>query len=73
MFRKFSSLEVDVLIKKGNQFIDIDLVGYPRDRVEAFNLEQYSMLNRAVFKMSSLPYSYWKLNREIILRELDKL
>ena len=73
MFRKFSSLEVDVLIKKGNQFIGIDLVAYPGDRAEAFNLERYSMLNRTGFKTSPLPYSYWKLNRGIILRELDKL
>jgi hypothetical protein len=49
MFRKFSSLGVDVLIKKGNQFIGVDLVAYPGDRAEAFNLERYSMLNRTGF------------------------
>ena len=47
---KFSSIELDILIKKGNQFIGIDLVVYPREISEAFNLERYSMLNRAGFK-----------------------
>jgi len=70
---QFSSLDVDLLVKKGNQYIGIDLVGYPGEMASQFNLERYSMLNRAGFKTYPLPYSYLKLNQELVMNELRKL
>ncbi|MBL58011.1 MAG: hypothetical protein CMP61_12565 [Flavobacteriales bacterium] len=70
---QFSSLDVDLLVKRNNRFIGIDLIGYPGEMASEFKLERYSMLNRAGFKTYPLPYSYWKLNKENVIDELKRL
>ena len=70
---EFSSLDVDLLVKKGDRYIGIDLIGYPGDLVTEFKPERYSMLSRAGFKTYPLPYSYWKLNKDTVLDKLREL
>ena len=70
---QFSSLDVDLLVKRDNRYIGIDLVGYPGEMASEFKLERYSMLNRAGFQTYPIPYSYWKLNKDKVMDELRKL
>lgn len=70
---QFSSLDVDLLVKIGNTYVGVDLIGYPGEMASEFKLERYSMLNRAGFQTLPIPYSFWKLNKEKVINELRKL
>lgn len=54
-----AGLKVDLLIKHNNQYIGIDLVGYPGEFEDIFGIERYRVLNRAGVNVFPLPYSNW--------------
>ena len=59
-----AGLKIDLLIKYNNQYIGIDLVGYPGEYSDVFGIERYRILNRAGISIFPLPYSDWYFNNE---------
>ncbi len=69
---KIAGLNIDLVIKKNNKIIGIDLIGYPGQFSEAFTTERYKMLNRAGLDTFPLPFSYWSSNKHQCLKEIDR-
>ncbi len=64
--------QIDLLIKVGGRYLGIDLIGYPGEFREAFNLERIRVLQRASVKMFPIPYSDWYFAREEVVCALRK-
>ncbi|MCT4638867.1 MAG: DNA2/NAM7 family helicase [Bacteroidales bacterium] len=59
-----ANLKIDLLVKHNNNYIGIDLVGYPGEYEDIFGIERYRILNRAGIKIFPLPYSDWYFAKE---------
>jgi len=54
-----AGFHVDMVVQSPNGMFGIDLIGYPGDYGDAFQLEQYRLFNRAGFTVFPLPYYSW--------------
>lgn len=65
-----AGLKIDLLIKYNNQYIGIDLVGYPGEYSDVFGIERYRILNRANVSIFPLPFSDWYFNKKEAMKTL---
>ncbi|MFK8044125.1 MAG: AAA domain-containing protein [Crocinitomicaceae bacterium] len=70
---EISGVSIDVLAVKDGQYIAIDLVGFPGDVGDFYELERYKMLERGKIKLFPLPYAYWLYDKSFCLRSIEKL
>ncbi len=68
-----AGLEIDLLIKKDNKTIGIDLIGYPGQYNEAFTFERYKLLKRTGIVIFPLPYSFWHFDKENCIQNILNL
>lgn len=54
-----AGFDIDILFKIKDQYLGIDLVGYPGEFEETFGTERYRILQRAGIKIFPLPFSDW--------------
>jgi hypothetical protein len=67
-----AGLTIDLLIKVNDQFLGIDLVGYPGKYADSFGIERFRILNRAKIKTFPLPYSDWIFTYESAKKTLKE-
>ncbi|MBN2662090.1 MAG: AAA family ATPase [Bacteroidales bacterium] len=67
-----AGLNIDLIVKKENKIIGLDLIGYPGQFEAAFTVERYKMLHRAGLDTFPLPYTYWVSDKEACLKEIEK-
>lgn len=65
-----AGLSVDIGCSYNQQFYGIDLIGFPGDFVDALEINDYRILQRAGIKTFALPYTYWKFDRNKCINEL---
>jgi hypothetical protein len=68
-----SGVNVDVLAQKNDNFIAIDLVGFPGEVGDFYALERYKMLERGNIKLFPLPYAYWLYDKAFCLKAIEKI
>ncbi len=61
---------IDILFKKNNQYIAIDLIGYPGHWENFFEITTYQILKRAGIVIYPLSYSEWLENSDICINDL---
>ncbi|UII25338.1 AAA domain-containing protein [Fulvivirga maritima] len=66
-----AGLSMDLLLKKENRYIGVDLIGFPGAYESAYGVERYRILHRAGIKVFPLPYSDWYFEREETLKALN--
>ncbi len=54
-----AGMSVDILIKKDQRYIALDLIGYPGSFAESLGMERYQILHRAGITCLPLSYSDW--------------
>ncbi len=59
-----AGLKLDILVRSGDKYFGLDLVGYPGEFADTFGIERYRILNRAGINIFPLPYSDWYFERE---------
>lgn len=67
-----AGFDIDILFKIKEQYIGIDLVGYPGEFEETFGTDRYRILRRAGIRVFPLPFSDWhfdSLKTRDVLRE----
>ncbi|MBL3655797.1 AAA domain-containing protein [Fulvivirga sediminis] len=65
-----AGMSMDLLLKKDNKYIGIDLIGYPGEYEAAYGVERYRILHRAGIQVFPLPYSDWHFERQETLKVL---
>lgn len=65
-----AGIPIDLLIRSGEQYLGIDLVGYPGIYQDALSVERFKILSRAGVVVFPLAYSFWKFRREECEEEL---
>lgn len=63
-------LSVDLLCKRGEELIGINLIGYPGEFEDALRIEDYKILKRAGLSTFPLPYPYWYFDKQKCLEEI---
>ena len=59
-----AGLSIDILLKKGEKHLGIDLVGYPGSFTAAFDIERYKILNRVDLPVLPISYLSWHYNKQ---------
>ncbi|MEM9981199.1 MAG: DEAD/DEAH box helicase, partial [Bacteroidota bacterium] len=67
-----AGLEVDLVIQKGDQYLGIDLVGYPDDHLAVFTIERYQILQRAGLSVLPIPYTRWYFDQAACVTAIKK-
>ena len=67
-----AGIPIDVLLKVGDNYFGIDLIGYPGKYEDAISVGRYKILSRAGIPIFPLPYSNWKFYREECEMELKR-
>jgi len=70
---KIAGLNIDLVIKKNDKVIGLDLIGFPGQFENAFTVERYKMLHRAGLDTFPLPYTYWKIDKVACLKEIEEI
>jgi superfamily I DNA and/or RNA helicase len=68
-----SGVKIDILAQKNNQYIAIDLIGFPGKIGDFYPLERYKMLERGNIKLFPLPYAYWLYDKAFCLKAIEQL
>ena len=63
---------VDLLAEKSGQSLGIDLVGYPGNLADAFELEKYRLFQRAGLRLFPLSFSAWRKQRPACLGAIEE-
>ena len=58
------------MVKYKENFVAIDLIGFPGEFEDAFTFDRYKVLSRAGIAAFPLAYTHWKFNRETVLDTL---
>jgi len=61
---------MDLIVRKNNYSIGIDLIGYPGDFEEVYSFDRYKMFKRAGFEIFPLPYLSWQMNKELCIEKI---
>lgn len=56
--------ELDFLVKVGDSYIGLDLIGFPDEQAKDIPLEKYQAFSRAGLRVFPLPYVSWYFRRE---------
>ncbi|MFT4665179.1 MAG: hypothetical protein ACI9XB_002132 [Gammaproteobacteria bacterium] len=67
-----AGMEIDIVVVHEEKTFCIDLIGFPGDYVEAFPMNQWSMLGRIGVAAFSLPYSSWYINGKSTKKALQQ-
>jgi hypothetical protein len=67
-----AGIEIDLVFKRKDRYIGIDLIGYPGEYEDALTIEDHKILGRAGVSVFPLPYSYWKFDESRCFNELLK-
>ncbi|PKQ63977.1 hypothetical protein BZG02_08165 [Labilibaculum filiforme] len=67
-----AGLKIDLLVKYKDQYLGVDLVGYPGEYANVFGIERYRILNRAGISVFPLPYSDWIFDKKESLKVLKE-
>jgi superfamily I DNA and/or RNA helicase len=67
-----AGLPVDLLVAKNGRSMGIDLVGYPGQLANAFDLEKYRLFQRAGLRLFPLSFSAWQKDRQACLDAIDR-
>ncbi|MGL6010901.1 MAG: DEAD/DEAH box helicase, partial [Shewanella oncorhynchi] len=65
-----AGLELDILCRYGNQYLAIDLIGYPGPWADFFEIELYKLLQRAGIKLIPVSYGLWCQQRELCIQHI---
>lgn len=65
-----AGINIDILYKKNNKLIAIDLIGYPGIYNDAIGTKRYKILARAGLSIKVLSYAQWIFNKTIINQNL---
>ncbi|MGV6861058.1 MAG: AAA domain-containing protein [Putridiphycobacter sp.] len=68
-----SGVNIDILAQKDNQYIAIDLIGFPGSIGDFYPLERYKMLERGGIRLFPLPYAYWLYDKSFCLKAIENL
>jgi hypothetical protein len=68
-----AGLSIDLLVKNGENYTGINLVGYPGSYVEMYDMERYRILGRAGITILPLPYSKWYFDQKNTLGAIRKI
>lgn len=63
-----AGLELDILCRYGNQYLAIDLIGYPGPWADFFDIELYKLLQRAGIKLIPVSYGLWCQQQELCIQ-----
>ena len=64
---------IDVLVKKGDQYLAIDLIGFPGPWENHFELNTYKIIKRAGVDIVPLSYALWVKDRSRCLKAILEL
>ncbi|MCS6119402.1 AAA family ATPase [Shewanella baltica] len=65
-----AGLELDILCRYGDQYLAIDLIGYPGPWADFFDIELYKLLQRAGIKLIPVSYGLWCQQRELCIQQI---
>lgn len=65
-----SGIEIDLLFKKDERFIGIDLIGFPGEMQDYYSLERYKMIERGNIQLFPLPYVLWLGDKEKCIKAI---
>ncbi|WP_330130941.1 DEAD/DEAH box helicase [Shewanella xiamenensis] len=65
-----AGLELDILCRYGNQYLAIDLIGYPGPWSDFFDIELYKLLQRAGIKLIPVSYGLWCQQQELCIQHI---
>lgn len=65
-----AGLELDILCRYGDQYLAIDLIGYPGPWADFFDIELYKLLQRAGIKLIPVSYGLWCQQRELCIQHI---
>ncbi|NAS31235.1 AAA family ATPase [Flavobacteriaceae bacterium R38] len=67
-----AGLEIDILIEKNENYLGIDLIGYPGVFKEAFPLERYKILQRVGVEIIPVSYISWKYQKDLVTKKISQ-
>ncbi|MBN2291888.1 MAG: hypothetical protein JXM70_05650 [Pirellulales bacterium] len=62
-----AGMKIDLAVEQSGKTLGIDLIGYPGEFAEAFDLERYRMLQRAGLLLFPLSYYAWQKDKDACL------
>lgn len=66
-----AGVEIDVLCQKQGQLLGIDLIGFPGDFHDSYDVDTYKSLFRSGIRVLPMPYSVWLQQSEACLKMID--
>jgi len=64
--------EVDILCRYNNQYLAIDLIGFPGPWADFFELNTYKLFKRASVEVLPISYGLWVVDRETCIKKVVK-
>jgi superfamily I DNA and/or RNA helicase len=64
--------EVDILCRYNNQYLAIDLIGYPGPWADFFELNTYKLFKRAGVEVLPISYGLWVVDKEACVAKIVK-
>jgi hypothetical protein len=64
--------EVDILCRYNNQYLAIDLIGYPGPWADFFELNTYKLFKRAGVEVLPISYGLWVVDKEACVTKIVK-
>ena len=68
-----SGITIDLLTQIEDQYIGIDLIGFPGEMEDYYSLERYKMIERGKIRLFPLSYALWKGDKERCLNVILNL
>ncbi len=66
--------EVDLLCRKNDRYLAIDLIGYPGPWHDFFEIDTYKLLQRAEIEVLPISYGLWVVDKQSCIKQiLDRL
>jgi len=67
-----AGMKIDLAVEQAGKTLGIDLIGYPGEFAEVFDLERYRMLQRAGLVLFPLSYYAWRQDKDACLEAICK-
>ncbi|KGJ95866.1 DEAD/DEAH box helicase [Colwellia psychrerythraea] len=64
--------EVDILCRYNNQYLAIDLIGFPGPWADYFELNTYKLFKRAGVEVLPISYGLWVVDKEVCIAKIAK-
>ena len=64
--------EVDILCRYNNQYLAIDLIGFPGPWADFFELNTYKLFKRAGVEVLPISYGLWVVDKDVCIAEVAK-